>query len=71
MKTLIKVDPIKFKNAILEKGWSIRETALKSGVCKDTVINIRKGKHKTEEYTLAKISKALGVNMEDLRVYEE
>lgn len=71
MKTLIEVDPIKFKNARLRKGWSIRKTAIKSGVCKDTVINIEKRKHKTEEYTLAKLSEALEANMEDLRVYEE
>lgn len=71
MKTLIEVDPIKFKNKRLSKGWSIRKLALKSNVCKATVINIEKGKHKTEEYTLAKLSEALEANIEDLKVYEK
>lgn len=71
MKTFYLVDPAKFKSKRLDKGWSIRQLSRESGVCRWTISDLEKGKHKIEEYTLARLSKALEVNMEELGAYKK
>ena len=67
MRNTIKLDPKKLKLARLEKGYSIRKLEIKSNVSRPTIIRLEKGIGTAEEYTVFKLSKALGVSMEELQ----
>lgn len=50
----------------LEKGYSRRQLAFKAGVSRETIFNIETGKRRTTYDTILKLSKGLGIPIEDL-----
>lgn len=67
MKELVKIDISKLEQARLEKGWSIRKLEKESNVSRFTIFRINKGKNAVEKYTLSKLAKALGRNIDYLK----
>lgn len=56
----------KLKQIRLSKGYSLRKLELKSGVSRQTVANIEKGRGVPTELTLYRLAKALGCEVEEI-----
>lgn len=56
----------KLKQIRLTKGYSLRKLEMKSGVTRQTVSNIEKGRNVPTELTLHRLAKALGCEVEDI-----
>ncbi len=49
-----------------ERGWTVRRLAEKSGVDKNTISEVERGKRKPNPITMHKLAESLGVEVQDL-----
>jgi DNA-binding Xre family transcriptional regulator len=61
----MKIKTLRLKSLAVEKGYTFTDLAIASGVSRNTVSSIYNGKN-CSLATAAKLSKALGVSLEDI-----
>lgn len=64
---MITIDNQKIAKKRAEKGFTLRELSLKSGVSANSLSKIETGKTVPRILTISKIAKALGIDIEDLK----
>lgn len=62
----VKLDNVKFENALAERGMTLKELYSVSNVSDNTLLAIRKGKVTPRPATIGRIAKALGVDVRDI-----
>jgi len=62
----VKLDNVKFENALAESGMTLKELYSTSKVSDNALLAIRKGESTPRPATIGRIAKALGVDVRDI-----